>query len=891
MWNDTSTFDDISVELELYKKYLAALGTITTLLLEHTGEQNWTEILRLLAETTHTGNCGLFLNEKDEAGRPVAKLLSTWSCSGALSRLDDFSPLRAFHYDDYSMLSDTLHVGMVLSRDLTDLPPAEYRLFSRQDITSILCIPLLMAGEFEGFIGFFCQREKRTWLPVEINALCGIANGLALSLAGNQAEQNRRASETRLRTLVGATEDIVIEFDASGRILHLWADNRTSSFLPETDLVGCHLHETLPADMAQSIMLATPRVLANGAREIIEFTLPDGVEDRYFLGRLQPIPADSGSSRNMVALIRDVSENIREEARRETMLETLNMLEEAIVGLSPDGRMMRLSAAWVKLIGDTSQPAVAHHGKVLANYVHDEDVKMVESAIFTLASGSKDTEVIRFRLEQMSGDHIWVEAKLLPHYSRHGQLTGLCGVLRDITSSYLQERRITQLALHDGLTGLPNRVLLEEHLAQATARAQRNGTKVALGFIDLDHFKHINDTLGHKAGDTVLTTLSSRLQSVLREIDTLSRWGGDEFVVLLPDANSEADIRIIAERLRDAARQSIDIDGIETKLTISIGFAVFPDDADTTETLMSVADHTMFHAKSVGRNNVQFFRDIHDKRLDRENVLLQTRLNRAIQDHLLQVFYQPLVDASNGQIVAFEALARWHDDQNGWIGPDVFIPMAEHLGIIHELGAQVFDHALHRLKIWRGQGHPLRMAINLSRTQLFAPNFVADLCDKLTSFKLLPGDIILEITESVALLDMSYESRRLHELRDAGFSIAIDDFGTGHSALSHLHQMPVNSLKIDSSFTARLDTEDGQRIVQAIVQVADALKLEKIVEGVETLEAANYLKSLGVTQMQGQLFCDAVPAGMCEMLLQQPVAWLTTRQEVFETPISLNASA
>jgi diguanylate cyclase (GGDEF)-like protein/PAS domain S-box-containing protein len=868
----STTFDDTSIELDLYKKYLAALGTATTLLLENSGEQNWTEILRLLAETAQISNCGLFLNENDESGRLVAKLRSTWSSGDALSRLDDFSPLRTFCYDDYQLLSDTLHVGMVLSRNLTDLPPQEYSLLSRQDVTSILCIPLLIAGEFAGFIGFFCQREKPTWHPLEINALCGIANGLALSLAGHQAEISRRASEKRLRALVGATEDIVIEYDANGRILHLWADHRTHSFIPNFDIVGCQLDAALPADMAHAMIFATPKVFANGERETIEFTLPVGTDDRYFLGRLQPITSETGNTRNMVALIRDVTENIQEEARRQTMLETLNMLEETIMGLSLDGRLQNLSAAWSKLIGDANLPVSAHYGQPLVNFVYIEDIRLVESAILSLAAGNKNTGPVRFRLEQGNGEPIWVEAKLTPTYSPHGQITGLCGVLRDITSSYLQERRITQLALHDGLTGLPNRILLEDHLAQAIARAQRNGTKVALGFIDLDHFKHINDTLGHKAGDTVLTTLSQRLQSVLREMDTLSRWGGDEFVVLLPDATSEESARSIAERLRDVARLSIDIDGIETKLTISIGFAVFPDDADSAETLMSVADHTMFHAKNVGRNNVQFFCDIHDKNLDRENVMLQTRLSRAIQDRLLQVFYQPIVNTDNGQIVAFEALARWHDDQNGWIAPDIFIPMAEHLGIIHELGNQVFEHALNRLKGWREKGYNLRMSVNLSRTQLFAANFVADLCNKLASYCLAPQDIILEITESVALLDISYESKRLHELSVAGFSIAIDDFGTGNSALSHLHQMSVNCLKIDSSFTARLGTEDGRRIVQAIIQVADALKLEKIMEGVETLEAANYLKALGVTQMQGHLFCDAVPAGMCEMLLQQPLS-------------------
>jgi EAL domain-containing protein (putative c-di-GMP-specific phosphodiesterase class I) len=280
----------------------------------------------------------------------------------------------------------------------------------------------------------------------------------------------------------------------------------------------------------------------------------------------------------------------------------------------------------------------------------------------------------------------------------------------------------------------------------------------------------------------------------------------------------------------------------------------------------------MFHAKGVGRNNVQFFRDIQDKTLDRGNVQMQTRLNRAIQDGALQVFYQPVVDVESREIVTFEALARWHDDQDGWVAPDVFIPLAEHLGIIQELGEQVFDHSLQRLKSWREVNNLVRASVNISRLQLFSPAFVQNLLRKIDDHGLKPQDVVLEITESVALLDLNYESKRLHELHDAGFAIAIDDFGTGYSSLSQLHKMPVDILKIDTSFTSRLDTEDGRRIVQAIVQMADALNLEMVVEGVEQFETVSYLQSLGVSRMQGHYFSAAIPAGMCGSLLQNSQA-------------------
>ena len=856
-------------EMDLHRGYLKTLGIVAGLLLEQSSEQNLTEVLRLLAETTGVSCCALFLNKAGENGQSFAKLHCTWSSSEKSSRLSDYTQFHEIHYQDYPLLSDTLHVGMVLSKHISEMPQAEATLFAEHHIHTVLCIPLLISGEMEGFIGLFSHDRTRNWLPLEINVLCTIANSLALALARKRVEQSLVASTTRLRALVGATEDLVIEYDLKGQILNIWTDNQTFAFGLNASLVGTTLEQSLPEDMTQAIQLATPRAIASNNREIFEFTLHINNEDRFFMGRLQMLPSQTGQTQNIVALIRDATELIQEEARRQSMLETLNLLEEAIVDLSPDGLLLNYSAAWHKLLDTPAENAELHIGKSLANYVFPDDRASLIALIEQLASAKKHSDVIRFRLLSNQEEPIWVEARLLAHRSPQGQITALRGVLRDITSSHLQERRITQLALHDALTQLPNRILLEEHLHQAIARAQRNNTKVALGFIDLDHFKHINDTLGHKAGDTVLVTLSTRLQSVLREIDTLSRWGGDEFVVLLPDANNEEDIRRIADRLRDVARESIDLDGIETKLTISIGFAVYPDDADSTETLMSVADHTMFHAKSIGRNNVQFFQDIHSKTLDKENVLLQTRLNRAVQDGLLQVFYQPVMDFSTQQIISFEALARWHDDQNGWISPDIFIPMAEHLGIIQELGEQIFDHSLERLKNWRESNVPVQASVNISRLQLFSPSFVQNLLAKVENYDLKPQDLVLEITESVALLDLSYESKRLNELHDAGFNIAIDDFGTGYSALSQLHQMPVDILKIDTSFTSRLDTEDGRRIVQAIVQMADALDLKMIVEGVENLETALYLHSLGVNHMQGHYFSEAVPAGMCHSLLQQ----------------------
>jgi len=601
-------------ELDLYKRYLKALGSVAEVLLEGTSEQNLTEVLQLLVANTEIDCCALFLN-KPENDAHGAKLYCTWSSTEAVSQLSDFMQFRDINYQKYPLLFDTLHAGMVFSKNISEFPQAEAKLFASQKIHTALCIPLLMQDKMEGFLGLFSRNEPRNWLPIEVNVLCAITNSLALALVRKRAEQNLEASSDRLKALVGATEDMIIEYDLNDHIVNAWTDNSSFSIGLAAGITGLTLDQALPNDMAQAIQRATPKLLAGSNRETFEFTLNINSTDRFFLGRLQMLPSETGQTRNMVALIRDITELMQEEAQRLSMLETLNLLEEAIIDLSLDGLLLNFSGAWSKLLDLPRGHTNDHLGKPLADFVYPDDRSALVSAIHQLASGKKHSEVVRFRL--LHGEApIWIEAHLLAHRSLQGQITALRGVLRDITTSYLQERRITQMALHDALTQLPNRILLEEQLHQSIARAQRGNGKVALGFIDVDHFKHINDTLGHKAGDTALVELSKRLQSVLREMDTLSRWGGDEFVVLLPDAHCEEDIRRIAERLRDAARESIDLGGIETNLTLSIGLAIYPDDADSPETLMSMADHTMFHAKSAGRNNVQFFQDIR-KTLDR----------------------------------------------------------------------------------------------------------------------------------------------------------------------------------------------------------------------------------------------------------------------------------
>ncbi len=601
---DPMDFKATPDEVSLYRRYLDVLGRITNLLLESSGEESWAEVLQLLAQAARINHCAVYLNERDEKnGHLLARLRAVWSSCSAGSGI---AGLQCLDYHDYALLNDTLHIGMVLTKNLSELPPAEFRLFKEMQVASVMCIPLLEGGEMTGFLGFFCQREKNDWLPMEIDILCVAANNFAAAFARQRIENSLRASESRLRVLVGATEDVVIEFDAGGIIHNVWSDH---SLLPSSTGTGELLSSALPEDMAHALLVAAPRVLSSGKSDIVEFALEDALGDQYFTGRLQTVPAENGRGLHLVALIRDVTAQMQAEARRQTMLDTLDLLEEAIIDMTPQGRLTTVSAGWGKLRGDR-EAGRAEPDQSLLQFIHSDDRASVAATLADLEAGRDRSTVLRFRLHGENDKHLWVEARLLAHRSPQGHVSCLRGILRDVTASYLEQKRITRMALHDPLTQLPNRMLLHDHLQQAIIRAQRNGTRVALGFIDLDRFKQINDTLGHQGGDIVLQALSQRLQSVMRDMDTLCRWGGDEFVALLPDAVPEVDVRMIASRLMEAGRQPIEVEGQEVLPTLSIGFAVYPEDADSAEALMTVADHTMFHAKRNGRNNVQFYADL-----------------------------------------------------------------------------------------------------------------------------------------------------------------------------------------------------------------------------------------------------------------------------------------
>jgi len=537
--------------------------------------------------------------------------------------------------------------------------------------------------------------------------------------------------------------------------------------------------------------------------------------------------------------------------------ETLALLEEAIITLDADNNLLETSSGWHRLVR-LATPT----GERFLGYIHPDDRESWLLKSIQLLEGQNKIIRVRFRLNTNQPASPWLEGNFLAHHDESGTVT-IRGALRDVTQSYLQEQQITHMALHDALTGLANRILLEDRLRQSLLLCERNQQQLAVLFFDLDHFKHVNDALGHKVGDQLLIAISQRIASCLRASDTLARWGGDEFVILLPNISGLDEVRIVADKLMEIMQTPIMIDTNELPASFSIGAALYPDDGTDIQSLFSNADRAMFYAKSQGRNQAAFFADMKYKDDGKQELYIQNRLAAAIKAQKIQVYYQPIISSATGKVHAVEALARWHDEQYGWVSPATFIPMAENLGMICPIGEQVLRQAFTTLAQWRTEGIDIVMAINVSSRQLFAPSFVPSLMLALESNHLSTNHIIIEVTESLALRDVDHAMTRLQELQQQGLLIAIDDFGTGHSSLAQLQEINADKLKIDRAFIMRIEESKGHNMVKAVSNMAQALNLKTVAEGVETHEQKQLLSAMGIDYLQGFYFAKPMPNEEC----------------------------
>jgi diguanylate cyclase (GGDEF)-like protein/PAS domain S-box-containing protein len=550
---------------------------------------------------------------------------------------------------------------------------------------------------------------------------------------------------------------------------------------------------------------------------------------------------------------------------------TLNSIGDAVISTDVGGHVTYLNVVAESMTGWSLEEAVGHP---LEEVFRIADATTRETAQNPMALAILENKTLGLAsncvLLRRDGTEAAIEDSAAPIHDRRGHVTGAVMVFRDVSMARALSLKMVHLAQHDSLTDLPNRILLNDRLTQALALARRHQQKLALLFLDLDHFKNVNDSLGHAIGDRLLQSVAERLLACVRSSDTVSRQGGDEFVILLSEVARPEDAAASAEKILLALSMPHRIDQQDLHLAASIGVVTYPEDGTEAETLLKHADLAMYRAKDSGRNTYRRFEpDMRGCTADRQS--LEGGLHRAIERQEFVLHYQPTMSLDSGEIIGIEALIRWNHPQRGLVPPGQFVPIAEESGFIAAIGRWVLHEACRQSRAWRAAGlPPMRIAINISTVELRRKGFVESVGGILEEHGLMPQDLELELTETFLMHDSNSAAAVLQSLSNLGVRIALDDFGTGYSSLSHLKRFPIDTLKIDQSFVRNLAIDaDDASIVSAVIGMGKGLQIRVVAEGVETREQLAFLRKRGCPEGQGYYFSRPVSASEFTQLLRR----------------------
>jgi diguanylate cyclase (GGDEF)-like protein/PAS domain S-box-containing protein len=563
-----------------------------------------------------------------------------------------------------------------------------------------------------------------------------------------------------------------------------------------------------------------------------------------------PVPAGSeglGETRQVFCMEVDVSARKAVEESLRQAGQVFDHARDAILLVDREHRVLAANRAYTELTG---YPADQVIGAELPSLRLGVQERAFYDRLRDHLDGHQGWEGELWGVRR-DGSTIPIRAALSPILDASGAVTSYMVMLTDVSERRRAVEQARHQAEHDALTGLPNRILFMDRLEQAMAAVARRRHQFALMFIDLDHFKSINDKLGHEAGDIVLQEVANRLRRCVRRVDTVSRLGGDEFVVLLADIGGVEQAAHVAATVLQSVAQPVEAGGVTLNPTVSIGIAICPSDGEDEKTLLRHADVAMYHAKESGRNEFHFFSQEMNSRV-LERVAMEQRLRRALDNDEFELEYQPEIEIGSGRTVGFEALLRWRDPERGLLMPEAFIGAAEESGLIVPIGKWVLREACQQGRRWRDAGFPVVVAVNLSNVQFMHDDLLGFVDEALQASGLAPEFLDLEITEKTIMHGDAAILATVNTLRARGVQLTIDDFGTGLSNLSSLRRFPLSKLKIDRSFIGDIAGEpDGAAMIPAIIALARSLKLRVIAEGVETAEQLHYLRQHGCDEYQG----------------------------------------
>ena len=579
---------------------------------------------------------------------------------------------------------------------------------------------------------------------------------------------------------------------------------------------------------------------------------------RWVRGQSVPEFAEDGTLLKVVGTMMDNTDRVEADREQRVAQSRFEIgFEQAAIGAAIadlDGVATRVNPALCSILG---RPPDALIGGTLSRFAHPDDMSLTQVMRTRMAAGL-DTHEDERRYLRPDGATVWVMCNVTLVRDEMGAPQYVFTQLQDITDRKVAEDELVQQALHDALTGLPNRALLTDRLIHGLAGSRRRGTRVGVIFLDVDHFKVVNDSLGHTSGDDLLRQSAERIACAIRPGDTVARFGGDEFVVVCDDVNL-LETQQIAERVLAALSQPCVISSQDVHVTASLGIAIADDEA-TPESLLRDSDAAMYRAKERGRGRIEVFDEAVRSKAE-TRLATESALRRAVERNEFILHYQPIVDLASGAMVGAEALLRWQHPDRGLVSPAEFIPIAEATGLIVPIGAWVLETACRQLVEWQRSASTLTMAVNVSVRQMLAPGIARLVEDVLLRTGVRPRDLCLELTESVFMEDVEYFERTLASLKRLGVGLAIDDFGTGYSSLSYLKRFPVDAVKVDRSFIDGLGTErNDSALVAAIIAMASALGLEVTAEGVETQQQLSILKGLQCERAQGFYLARPMPA-------------------------------